>query len=107
VSNDSLNLREVREFLESFAVERDWVKYHTPKNLAMALAAEAGELVEIFQWMTPGESSELGDAETRRAVGEELADVLQYLIRLADVLDLDLEQVLWEKLRVNEDRFPV
>lgn len=70
----------------------------------MALAGEAGELLEIFQWLTPTQSSEL--AETDRArVGEELADILQYLVRLADVLEIDLSQAFWHKLAANEIRY--
>jgi NTP pyrophosphatase (non-canonical NTP hydrolase) len=101
----TIDLQEVQAFLQRFAEERDWVQFHTPKNLAMALAAEAGELLEIFQWMRPEQSVTLkGPVEA--AVGEELADILQYLVRLADVLDIDLKAALWQKLRMNEARFP-
>ena len=100
-----LDLDEVRDFLRKFAADRDWEHYHTPKNLAMALAAEAGELLEVFQWLTPAESIDLTD-EQRRAVADEMADVLQYLVRLADVASIDLVDELWRKLRENEGRFP-
>jgi len=100
-----LDLDEVRDFLRKFAADRDWEQYHTPKNLAMALAAEAGELLEVFQWLTPAESIDLTD-EQRRAVADEMADVLQYLVRLADVASIDLVDELWRKLRENEGRFP-
>jgi NTP pyrophosphatase (non-canonical NTP hydrolase) len=93
MSQGELRLREVQEFLREFAEERDWVKYHTPKNLAMALAAEAGELLEILQWMTPEESVDLAASDLAR-VRDELADVLQYLIRLAEVLDVDITEAL-------------
>ena len=77
--------------LRAFARARDWEQYHTPKNLAMALAGEVGELIACFQWMTPDESAHvMQDPGTAAAVESELADVLQYLIRLADVLDVDL-----------------
>ena len=99
-----LDLDEVRDFLRRFAADRDWEQYHTPKNLAMALAAEAGELLEVFQWLTPKESGELTD-EQRRAVADEVADVLQYLVRLADVASIELADELWRKLRDNEERF--
>jgi NTP pyrophosphatase (non-canonical NTP hydrolase) len=106
VSGNSIDLDQAQEFLQKFAEDRDWVQFHTPKNLAMALAAEAGELLEIFQWLTPAESSHLDDGTVRSAVADELADILQYLIRLADVLDIQLNHALWEKLQRNADRFP-
>lgn len=103
----SLDLAAISEYLERFAAARDWEQYHTPKNLAMALAAESGEILDIFQWLTPEESvSVMSDPERAAAVREEIADVLQYLIRLADVLEIDLEQAVWEKLHRNRSRFP-
>lgn len=105
MTSEIIDLKKASEYLAKFAEDRDWVQYHSPKNLAMALTVEAGELLEIFQWLTPNESLELEDAD-RHAVGQELADVLQYLIRLADVLDIDLNAALWEKLKLNESRFP-
>ena len=100
-----LDLDEVCDFLRKFAADRDWEQYHTPKNLAMALTAEAGELLEVFQWLTPEESSALTKAQ-RRAVADELADVLQYVVRLADLVGVELTDELWRKLRENEERFP-
>jgi NTP pyrophosphatase (non-canonical NTP hydrolase) len=105
MSGRVIDLEEVEGYLQGFAEDRDWIQYHTPKNLAMALVAEAGELVEIFQWLTPEESAKL-DGTAKHAAGEELADILQYLIRLADLLDVDLHTALWDKLRANEVRFP-
>ena len=99
-----LDLDEVRDFLRRFAADRDWEQYHTPKNLAMALAAEAGELLEVFQWLTPEESGDLTE-EQRRALADEMADVLQYLVRLSDLLEVELTDELWRKLRENEERF--
>jgi dCTP diphosphatase len=93
--------------LRRFAAEREWEPYHDPKNLSMALAAEAGELLEVFQWKTSDEVREgLADAELEGAA-EELADVLIYLIRLSDVLDIDLDQALERKIALNEQRYPV
>lgn len=104
----SLDVEAVAKFLRKFAEERDWTQYHTPKNLVMALAGEVGELVDIFQWLTPEESRHVIEDEALTAtVSEELADILQYLIRLSDVLDLDLDEALWEKLRSNARRFPI
>lgn len=107
MSADQLDLGDVREYLRRFAEERDWVQYHTPKNLAMAIAVESSELLEIFQWMTPEESTSLKDLGAREAVEDEVADVLQYLVRLADVLEIDLDRALWAKLKRNQARFPV
>ena len=92
--------------LAEFARERDWDRFHSPKNLAMALAAEAGELTEIFQWLSEAESA-APDAATRAAAAEEIADVLIYLVRLADRLDIDLDQAVDEKLAINARKYPV
>ena len=93
--------------LREFAAARDWEQFHTPKNLATALVVEAGELVEIFQWLTPEESApERWDAETRRHVEEEVADVLIYLLRFADVAGLDIGAAVTAKIDRNEGRFP-
>jgi len=91
--------------LREFAEERDWTQFHTPKNLAMALAGEAGEVLEHFQWLT-AEQSAAPDAALRGAVALELADVLMYLVRLADVLDVDLAAAAARKLAINAERYP-
>jgi NTP pyrophosphatase (non-canonical NTP hydrolase) len=94
--------------LRAFARARDWEHFHTPKNLAMALAGEVGELVACFQWLTPEESAHvMDDPSTAAEVESELADVLQYLIRLADVLGVDLAEAARRKMQLNETRFPV
>ena len=101
------SLRQLTDLLRSFAQVRNWEQYHTPKNLAMALAGETGELVACFQWLTPDESLHImQDPSTAAAVETELADVLQYLIRLADVLGVDLAEAVRKKVRLNENRFP-
>jgi NTP pyrophosphatase (non-canonical NTP hydrolase) len=101
------SLHELAALLRAFAQARDWERYHTPKNLAMALAGEAGELVACFQWLTPDESIRImDDRGTAEAVESELADVLQYLIRLADVLGVDLADAVRKKAQRNETRFP-
>lgn len=97
---------ELRDRLRVFAAERAWEPFHTPKNLAMALAGEAGEVIEHFQWLTP-EASVALSAEQRQAVALELADVLLYLVRLADVLHIDLREAAMEKLAINAERYPV
>ncbi len=101
-----MNLQPAQVHARRFVEERDWTRYHTPKNLAQALAGEVGELSEIFQWRTEEESSQL-DAHDRRLVEEELADILIYVLRLADVLAVDLEQAVEAKLALNERRYPV
>ena len=94
--------------LKTFADEREWGQFHSPKNLAMALTGEVGELVEHFQWMTEAESRVVGrDPARAQAVGEEIADVLFYLIRLADVLEIDLEASARAKLEVNATKYPI
>lgn len=98
-------LDRLRDELRRFAAERDWDQFHTPKNLAMALAGEAGEVIEHFQWLTPEQSAKL-DAEARSAVAEELADVLLYLVRLADVLEVDLAEAAVRKMTINAVRYP-
>lgn len=91
--------------LRQFAGERDWEKFHNPKNLVMALAAECGELVEQFQWLTPEESLR-PDPQRRERIGAEMADVLVYLVRLADRLDLDLPAAVATKLEHNRRKYP-
>lgn len=99
------SLEDVRQRLAAFARARDWEQFHTPKNLAMALVVEAGELVELFQWLTPEQSAALS-AEQRDALEHEMADVLLYLIRLADRLDVDLLAAAERKIAINERKYP-
>lgn len=93
--------------IREFAQERDWEQFHTPKNLAMALSVEASELVEIFQWMTPDEAAAVMSGEKAQDVRDEVADILTYLLRFADVLDIDLEAALSEKSADNARRYSV
>ena len=94
--------------LSAFARERDWEQFHSPKNLAMALSSEAGELAEVFQWMTEDASREAArDPGTAQAVRDELADVLLYLVRLADVLGVDLNEAAQAKIKSNAAKYPV
>jgi dCTP diphosphatase len=92
--------------LRDFSAARDWEQFHTPKNLAMALAGEVGELLEIFQWLTPEEAATVMEGDRATDVEDELADVLIYLVRLADMLDIDLAKAAEAKLDRNEQRFP-
>jgi dCTP diphosphatase len=98
-------LEGLRRRLAEFAAVRDWDQFHSPKNLSMALAGEAGELLEHFQWLTEAQSRAL-PADKRQAVAHEVADILIYLIRLADKLDVDLLAAVEEKIAINESRYP-
>ncbi len=101
---DSLECLRAR--LATFADRRDWQQFHSPKNLAMALIAEAAELVEHFQWLSEDQSRNLSAAK-RDEVRLELADILIYLIRCADQLDVDLIAAAQDKIEINENRYPV
>lgn len=96
---------DLKQRLRAFAQARDWEQFHSPKNLAMALIVEAGELVEQFQWLTPEQAGAL-PSDKREAVRQELADVLLYLVRLADVLDIDLAQAAHDKIALNDRKYP-
>lgn len=99
-------LEPLTEALRRFAAERDWEQFHSPKNLACALAVEAAELLEHFQWLTEERSRNLPPDE-RQAVAQELADVLLYLLQLADKLNVDLIEAAHAKLAVNAAKYPV
>lgn len=100
------DLEGLRTRLSDFAAARDWDQFHSPKNLAMALSGEAGELLEVFQWLTDEQSRRLDD-KARSAAADEIADVLLYLVRLADKLGLDPLAEAQRKLADNERRYPV
>ena len=85
-----MNIENIQKQLSDFADERDWDQFHNPKNLAMALSVEASELVEIFQWLTPEQAESIMLSSERGHVKEEMADIMIYLIRMADKLDIDL-----------------
>jgi NTP pyrophosphatase (non-canonical NTP hydrolase) len=92
--------------IKKFADARDWEKFHTPKNLSMAVAGEAGELVAEFQWLTAEQSTRSNMSQEKlKDVELEIADVAIYLIRLADVLGIDISEVVRKKLAINESRF--
>ena len=100
------SLLSLRDALREFAAVRDWDQFHSPRNLAAALSVEAAELLEPFQWLTDEQSRDL-PPETLAAVEQELADVLLYLIRLADKLDVDLEAAARAKIVRNAGKYPV
>jgi NTP pyrophosphatase (non-canonical NTP hydrolase) len=99
------DLQELKARVREFVAERDWDRFHSPKNLVMALSVEASELVELFQWLTEEESAAL-DADRRRRVAEELADVLWFIVRLSDRLDIDLLEAAERKLAANAAKYP-
>jgi dCTP diphosphatase len=100
------HLIKLRDELRQFASDRDWEQFHTPKNLAIALSVEAAELLEHFQWLTPEESQHL-PAEKSNAIRLEIADVLLYLVRLADRLGIDLAASAFDKVAINAKKYPV
>ena len=102
-----MDIAKIQEFQRQFAKERDWEQFHTPKNLSMALSAEVGELLEIFQWLTTEQSDNLKESEKKNDVSEELADITYYVLRIADMMDIDLEKAVWDKMKKNADKYPV
>ena len=94
--------------MHEFLRERQWEKYHTPRNLAASVAVEAGELLELFQWLTPEEARERAkeDPDFRRAVGEELCDVIMYCMSLANSMDLEVSQSIVAKMAKNRLKYP-
>lgn len=108
MTKNLIDVTGAAQALREFAEERDWQQFHSPKNLVMALSGEVGELTEVFQWMTEADSRHAAsDPKTAVAVREELADVALYLIRLADVLGVDLNVAVTSKLASNAVRYPV
>lgn len=99
------DLQILREKLRKFAEARDWEQFHSPKNLSMALMVEVAELMEHFQWLTEDQTANL-DTEKQAVVAEELADVLLYLVRLSDRLDVDLMEAALHKLEKNAVKYP-
>jgi NTP pyrophosphatase (non-canonical NTP hydrolase) len=98
-------LEQLRELVRQFVDERDWDQFHSPKNLAAALTVEAAELLEHFQWLQHGRPEELGPGKLKE-VRHEMADVLVYLVRLADKLDVDLLAAVQEKMVLNRAKYP-
>ena len=99
------SIEVLRDKLRVFAKERDWDQFHTPKNLSMALIAEAAELVEHFQWVD-GKTSHLLEDRVRPSVEEEIADIFIYLVRIADKLDIDLYAAADRKIAINARKYP-
>jgi NTP pyrophosphatase (non-canonical NTP hydrolase) len=104
---EDTTLSDLRRLVTDFVAARDWQRFHTPKNLSAAIAIEAAELMELFQWLTDAQAAAAMEDETKRVtVADELADVLIYSLSLADALGIDLSTAILKKLERNELRFP-
>ena len=98
-----MDIKEIQDKLAKFAEERDWDQFHSPKNLAMALTSEVGELNELFQWLTEEQSKNVDNDEIR----QEIADIFIYILRLADKLNINIEDAVREKMEINAKRYPI
>jgi len=102
-----VEIKEIQNALAEFALERDWVQFHKPRSLVLALVGEVGELAAEFQWLADEDiEQELQDPNKRAAIGSEMADVLSYILRLADVTGFDLENEFQRKINLNSERYP-
>ena len=107
MSDETTRISELRDVVRQFVAARDWEQFHAPKNLSMALAIEAAELMEHFQWISVEDSRHVGDdADKLAAVGEELADVLCYVLAIANELNIDLSETLHRKMQKNQLKYP-
>jgi dCTP diphosphatase len=106
--NDQISIDELRTAVQKFISERDWDRYHTPKNLSMSIAIEAAELMEHFQWVTNTQSVEMiRDEQTRSQVVDELSDIMIYCFSLVNKIDIDISSAILDKIRRNELRYPI
>ena len=106
--DETTTVAQLRRRVARFVTARDWAQFHTPRNLSEAISIEAAELMEHFQWLTEAQSAAaMEDEAERKAVAEELADVLIYALSLANALGVDVSQAVMDKLERNEHRFPV
>ena len=102
-----MDLEKIKLKLREFAEERDWEQFHDPKNLSMALSVEVAELVEIFQWSKSGGLDEIKDQNIKKEIEREIADIFNYLVRLSDILNIDLEKASLNKIHENAEKYPV
>lgn len=106
--DETTSVQSLRDLVERFVAERNWHSFHNPKNLAMSLGIETGELMEHFQWLSLEQAAELQtDPEKKHAVGEELADCLAYILAIANVMEIDLSSTLANKMIRNAEKYPV
>jgi NTP pyrophosphatase (non-canonical NTP hydrolase) len=107
MADDQTTIAELRKVVDRFVEERNWHQFHTPKNLSIALAIEAAELMEHFQWLDPQESRAIAHDDVKRAAaGEELADVICYALAMANELGIDVSQALADKMVKNAQKYP-
>ena len=102
-----MDVQLIQSRLKKFAEERDWEQFHSPKNITMALSVEVAELVEIFQWSNSGGLDEINDPDTKVQIEKEIADIFNYLLKLTDMLDIDLEKAALNKIDENDAKYPV
>jgi dCTP diphosphatase len=102
-----LDEKALQSKIAHFAQQREWEKYHTPKNLVMALTVEAAELMELFQWLTDEEACSIMQTDKATKVRHEVADTAVYLLRLCDLLKIDLTEAIEEKMKLNAEKYPV
>lgn len=101
-----MDMEKIQTIIKNFSEQRDWEKFHNPKNLSMALNVEASELLEIFQWLTLEQAENL-DEKKREHAKQEIADIAVYLIRMCMHLNIDLEEAIIEKMKLNEKKYPL
>ncbi len=105
--DSNTTIADLKALVRTFVAERQWEKYHLPKNLVASIAVEAGELLEVFQWLTPEEAdAALEDGDLRQRAADEMADVLAYILALANVLDLDVTSAFEQKFIRNRRKYP-
>ena len=102
-----MNIKLIQSRLKKFAEDRDWEQFHSPKNITMALSVEVAELVEIFQWSNSGGLDEINDPNIKVQIEKEIADIFNYLLKLTDMLDIDLEKAALNKIEENDAKYPV
>jgi NTP pyrophosphatase (non-canonical NTP hydrolase) len=106
-SDEYVNIEKLKERVRHFVRERDWEKFHNPKDLAIAISVEAGELLELFQWMKGEELEDIRENETfMKNIERELADILNYCLVMANALELDLSRIVLDKIKENEIKYP-
>ena len=102
-----MDIENLKSILKEFSKDRDWEQFHNPKNLATALSVEASELLEIFQWSNDGGLNVINDPATKKEIEKEIADIFNYLVKLVDLLDMDLEKVALNKIKENALKYPI
>ena len=102
-----MDIEKIQNKLREFSNDRDWEQFHSPHNLSMALSVEAAELVEIFQWSQSGGMDEIANQKTRKEIEKEIADIFIYTLKIADLLNMDLEKAALEKIEENAKKYPI